>query len=839
MSAITSAQAGNWSATSTWTGGVVPGNGDTVTINHNVVVDTNTIIGTSGAAGTLVVQVASGKDLNVSSGIIFTVRGDLRLENGTLTMSAGSTYTFDSSLASGTPSYKIRFGSASNQSGSKIISNGTSGSRVTFNKASGSGNGLIGRFTNGATAWCSINAAYTDFYNLGTTSIGYDNDGIEINAAGSGMEVTYSNCTFNSCGRVVTFNCAAANNMTHELCQFVNHINSSDYACWLDVAVSTTGLRKFESNIFMHDTKTPILAFATSVKNYTFKNNLLGKTVYSSGISGTGLMSDCRENIWISRTLKADSVIGEPGSTVYDCSAIGDYNGETGSLSLYAFATGSGRCTYDGFIFENLSSNIDSDLSHAQSPTADVISKFIRCICPPNASGYMSGAFTAHGNDHITLEYEHNTAVSYEPGSGTGDAFFYLGSGYAGRSGFMPSCRSNLIWAKTRPSLDGWMTWDADGTVTDIATPSGLDYNATYNLNDGTVYDSGGANGVTKRGYHKFRLSDQNIGTHDVTLTDGSNEMTQGPKFIDSTRNFATFDSAYLGHSETAWQDSHAYSVGDLVSAASSGFYNNATVNYRCIKAHTSNSASSTDGKPGSATSFRTNWELATTHRIRQAILAGTTITDASLSLSSASYPKAFKEWVKRGFAVQEPSLRAAGHDGVTIGAGDYISVQTASASPISAAFSIPAVTAISIATASSSPITASFSMPSVTASFSEHRTASLSPLSASFSVLTVTAVPTELHVASLSPVSATFSMPTVTAVNAIVLSASCSPITASFSVVNVTASAVIPNIQTADTSSIVASFYIPILFRRSAPIVAETSVGIRNVVSTKSVVVH
>ncbi|MDE2311526.1 MAG: hypothetical protein KGJ93_00345 [Patescibacteria group bacterium] len=48
--AITSAQNGNWSATSTWTGGVVPGLGDTVTINHTVTQDVpNLIVGVNGA----------------------------------------------------------------------------------------------------------------------------------------------------------------------------------------------------------------------------------------------------------------------------------------------------------------------------------------------------------------------------------------------------------------------------------------------------------------------------------------------------------------------------------------------------------------------------------------------------------------------------------------------------------------------------------------------------------------------------------------------------------------------------------------------------------------------
>lgn len=57
MATITAASAGNWSATSTWAGGVVPGNGDTADLNGKVVVMN---IATIPASGTLLALKSTG-----------------------------------------------------------------------------------------------------------------------------------------------------------------------------------------------------------------------------------------------------------------------------------------------------------------------------------------------------------------------------------------------------------------------------------------------------------------------------------------------------------------------------------------------------------------------------------------------------------------------------------------------------------------------------------------------------------------------------------------------------------------------------------------------------------
>jgi hypothetical protein len=153
-------------------------------------------------------------------------------------------------------------------------------------------------------------------------------------------------------------------------------------------------------------------------------------------------------------------------------------------------------------------------------------------------------------------------------------------------------------------------------------------------------------------------------GPHDVDVLQPT---VAHPYFADTSRNVATFDTAYLHKAAGAqWVTSTGYTVGQIVSDPKAGVYNGATVNYICTVAHTSGSTT----EPNVGASWRNDWQFASLTDIANATPAGTIITDGATGCAAGcTMIQALEGWVKRGFTPQNPALWCSGHDGEAVGA--------------------------------------------------------------------------------------------------------------------------------------------------------------------------
>src|SRR5262245_54263531 len=142
MAAITTAQTGPWNVGSTWVGGVKPGNGDTATLNHAVTVNTSEIVGTSPAAGSVVLTMNAA--LTIQNGGTLRQRGDSAIGNVAFTVDQGGTYIFDSSQSASpsTTSYRCTIGTANGQASSYFVTTGVSGNVATVMSDAAGANGF-------------------------------------------------------------------------------------------------------------------------------------------------------------------------------------------------------------------------------------------------------------------------------------------------------------------------------------------------------------------------------------------------------------------------------------------------------------------------------------------------------------------------------------------------------------------------------------------------------------------------------------------------------------------------------------------------------------------------
>jgi hypothetical protein len=131
-STITSIAAGNWSSSSTWTGGIIPTGGLTTIINHAVVLDTNVTVGnlTINASKSLTSLNGAAKTLTIAAGDTIAVNGTFTPNDGAVIFAGAGTISGTAAFNNVTINGAVNFGTASTINGVFTV---TAGSNVLTN----------------------------------------------------------------------------------------------------------------------------------------------------------------------------------------------------------------------------------------------------------------------------------------------------------------------------------------------------------------------------------------------------------------------------------------------------------------------------------------------------------------------------------------------------------------------------------------------------------------------------------------------------------------------------------------------------------------------------------
>jgi hypothetical protein len=650
--AYTSTQTGNYSSTATWGGVGPPGNGDTFTVATATVVtvDVSSIAGTSGVNGTTAVTLAGTGQLVVGAGVTFTARGNVvgtsSAIGGTplVTMNAGSTWEWDSSQAASPSTTQYELTASVCCTWVFLQANGTSASHVTVTSNTGGGYGYFDDSVQ--TVGGGIIATYTDFSNIDHFYPSFSSYGTII------WNVT--NSTFTNCGIIKS----VAVVPTTAVFIHSNNVHTATVGGYDMVftfstdSIGSGGVRQIENNVFDAEVGNSsggswIPGFVTITGNYfancvqaspnagiwaLFQYNLVRESSGCFDLNGALL------NNYVLVDQYAPVHIHNPDvGPVYTTPVI-EYN--IFDATYYASVN---YPNDDGVV-------LDEGAPGAQS-SATI--KYNLVLPAGNGVGGQSLMDIA-GENNATLDIEHNTVIC----SGVACVTMeyendYLPDGYDDRGTLSNNIFMSLAAnAGTVGALDA----NIENPLTDLFAPGSIQNNAQFNLKA-----TGGADGSTNEGNGYWGA---------WSVTPGGSDIVGDPKFKDTTRNMATFDSAYLGDVASAtWaseSSGHTFNVGDIISDQNADYYGNAVINYRCIASH---AKSTSDSEPGVGSAFQTYWEFASLNSIRNGIGSGATITDPSIGASGATYIQALMDWVTAGFAPSNQALKAAGTDGLDIGA--------------------------------------------------------------------------------------------------------------------------------------------------------------------------
>ena len=527
MTAYATNQAGNWDTAAIWTPNGTPGNGDTVSVDHAVTVDSDTIIGTSPAEGNVVVACTAA--LTVATDKKLTLRGDVSLDSASATfaLSAGVTLEFDASQASDPTNqqYRVVLGLTHYYYNAILKCNGTSGNRCTVQSNAGGGNGYL--WGNGTRYSGVIQADYTDFKDIGDATFPL---GRPYLYGSAGVAFYLKHCTFDGCGCVGAtgtygvYNTHADADFEIEDCNFANGLGTYDLR-FAQAAVRNTGIWSFQRNAFETG---PQMAGGGGC---TFDDNLLGGgTSFATNFNPTSFDGNLfyktgGDHNWYFSA--SNSYIVNTDSTNPHNISVGGVGGRNQTMDGLVMDTPNGATTGDGII--------------GAAPASAVTVTIKNVLNLPNHSGEMGCNLSSYaGGANLTVSINHCTSYGG----------VRVGETYNAHAGMVSSLKSSIYWAdgvQTVYKID-----NANGAPNDdVVSAANADYNSGYGLTAGSE----------SKGYNT-----------PMTGTPGANDVEEDPQFVDDTRNIKTWDTSLGG------AGSVANAITELFKLNTTGFDSNYTI---------------------------------------------------------------------------------------------------------------------------------------------------------------------------------------------------------------------------------------------------------------------
>lgn len=543
MAAITSTASGDWSTSGTWTGGAIPGNGDTVTIQtgHAVTVSDSRTVGHSPVAGhaTAAILVQATGTLAINGGGTLIVRGDLKLDNTTLTLDCGSgvpILEFDASAA-GTPStarYVCQIGTNASDPNAKVLVTNGGANRAVIRSNSGGANA---RFThNGNDRSGQVDIEYCDFLRIGDSS----NLALDF-ILGGGDTFSIQHATLDACGKVgdqagVSANATAILRLRQVTMK--NTVASSSLG--LAASTVTSGVREIIDCVF-----------DKAVAFYNITGYTITGTLFRGAYDYTG-------GPWTAFSGNAIALAqAEPGDLGVLGQATDCYFLRIGTPTNPHYFTSTDHMTrVTGCVFEQPDgTNGAGDCITFNNPATAKTMTVDHNLVLFSPTDINAGAMlSCLGGANLTVVAEHNT---YHGGQG-----IYIGETYAGHSGMLSSCKSNLSFSGT--SNAAYLVLGEAGIVQNAMLSSAATHNGVRNPINTTGY---GAN---------------------LTFSSGSpgvNDVNGNPSFVDSTRTIKTWDTSLGGAgtvtnalTELAKRNdasgyNTAYTISALMTYIKAGFY--------------------------------------------------------------------------------------------------------------------------------------------------------------------------------------------------------------------------------------------------------------------------